>query len=393
MKKIKYTILALALLFTTLYARKPVLPDILNPNVETRYHPYPPPFHRYGPTIQIGILLDTSGSMSGLINQAKDQLWKIVNEVAKANKNNKDVVIQVGLFEYGKSSLPQYEGYLQMLTPLTSDLDKVSEKLFKLRTNGGEEYAGKVILEAVNRFAWSPNKDDMRLIIIAGNESFAQGNVPYKSAIQKAKDNGIIVNTIYCGNQEQGINLHWQDGAKLGKGKYFSINHNDRRVYVPTPYDDKIIALGKKLNSTFLTYGEKRLRVRKKEIRAAQDSNALKFSKTSYIERNLVKAKKQYTQTETDMVALYSRDKNFMNSISKDKLPDELKNKSKKEIAKILEEKRAKRESIQKQIEELETKRGNFIAKNSKESSKDLGSAIIKSIRKEAIEHGFKFKN
>lgn len=141
------------LLITTLNAQKPILPGILDPDKTTNPTNIHSTFKRTGPTVQIGILLDTSESMNGLINQAKDQIWKIVNEVAKANKNNKDVTIQVGLFEYGKASLPRYEGYMQMLSPLSEELDKVSEKLFALRTNGSEEYAGKVILEAVNRFA------------------------------------------------------------------------------------------------------------------------------------------------------------------------------------------------------------------------------------------------
>ena len=243
MKKTKIIILSSLLAFTSLYASKIAMPDILNPNISENTTHIHSTFQRTGPTVQIGILLDTSGSMNGLINQAKDQLWKIVNEVAKANKHNEDVTIQVGLFEYGKQSVAKYEGYLQMLSPLTSDLDKVSDELFKLRTNGGEEYAGKVILESVNRFAWSTHKDDMKLLIIAGNESFAQGSVPYRQAIQKAKNNGIIVNTIFCGNQRQGRTLRWDEGAKLGEGKYFNINHNDRRVYVETPYDDEIFSI------------------------------------------------------------------------------------------------------------------------------------------------------
>ena len=39
--------------------------------------------------IQLAILLDTSNSMDGLINQAKSELWKIVNELALAKKNGK----------------------------------------------------------------------------------------------------------------------------------------------------------------------------------------------------------------------------------------------------------------------------------------------------------------
>ena len=327
------------LLFTSLFAAKPVLPDILDPDKTANPTDIHSTFKRTGPTIQIGILLDTSNSMDGLIEQAKDQLWKIVNEVAKANKNNKEVRIQVGLFEYGKSSLPGYEGYLQMLQPLTDDLDKVSESLFNLRTYGGEEYAGKVILESVNRFVWSTHKDDLKLLIIAGNESFAQGDVPYREAILKAKRNGIIVNTIYCGNMEQGKRLYWEDGARLGNGKYFNINHNDRRVYIETPYDDEIIALGKKLNTTYMRYGKKEMRMEKMANVTKQDANSMALSKTSYVERNLVKSKKQYTSVRSDMVDAYMENEAIVDKVETDKLPDELQGKSKVEMKKILEEK------------------------------------------------------
>ena len=384
-------ILSSLLTFTSLYATKPVLPDILNPKKVANPTQLHSTFKRTGPTVQIGILLDTSGSMSGLINQAKDQLWKIVNEVAKANKRNRDVTIQVGLFEYGKQSLPSYEGYLQMLSPLTSDLDKVSEELFQLRTNGGEEYAGKVILESVNRFAWSTHRDDLKLLIIAGNEPFTQGDVPYRQAIKKARRNGIIVNTIFCGNAHQGKRSKWEDGARLGGGKYFNINHNDRRVYMPTPYDDDIIHLGKKLNQTYLNYGAKKMRREKMANVAKQDANSMSLSKSSYIERNIVKSKKQYTQASTDMVSAYMENEHALDKIDKKHLPDTLKGKSKKEIKKIIKHKKSQRISLQKKIQKLEAKRDKFIASKSDAKDNNLGSAIIKSIRKQAQENGFRF--
>lgn len=249
MKKITTMILASALMVVSSHATKPAMPEILKPNGKAIQHSQ---FHRTGPTVQIGILLDTSNSMDGLINQAKEQLWKIVNEVAKANRDNKDVTIEVGLFEYGKDSLPSYEGYLQMLSPLTTDLDKVSDKLFNLHTNGGSEYAGKVILEAVHRFAWSNHPDDLKLLIIAGNESFKQGNVPYIKAVAKAKQNGIIVNTIFCGDRSTGIALKWANGAKIGYGKYFNIDPNQEVLRIDTPYDDDIVDLGNQLNDTYI---------------------------------------------------------------------------------------------------------------------------------------------
>jgi len=91
------------------------------------------------PRIQLAILLDTSSSMSGLIDQAKTQLWRIVNEFATTRKEGKVPELQVALYEYGKSSLPANQGYMRMIVPLTTDLDKISEELFALQHNGGQE--------------------------------------------------------------------------------------------------------------------------------------------------------------------------------------------------------------------------------------------------------------
>src|SRR5438270_14066729 len=84
------------------------------------------------PLVQIAILLDTSNSMDGLIEQAKGQLWKICNEFIKARQNDIAPEVQVALYEYGKSSLPQECGWIRRVQPLTTDLDKISEELFAL---------------------------------------------------------------------------------------------------------------------------------------------------------------------------------------------------------------------------------------------------------------------
>ncbi len=99
------------------------------------------------PTMEIAILLDTSGSMEGLIDQAKTRLWKIVNDLALAKKSDQSPRIKVALYEYGKSTIPASEGYLRMIVPLSTDLDRVSEGLFSLHTNGGEEYSEHNTLE------------------------------------------------------------------------------------------------------------------------------------------------------------------------------------------------------------------------------------------------------
>ena len=120
--------------------------------------------------IQMAILLDTSNSMDGLIEQAKTQLWKIVNELALAKRNGETPNLEVALYEYGKDSLPAGEGYMRMIVPLTTDLDRVSEELFKLKTNGGSEYCGQVIQMAARGLKWT--LDDLESHLYRGKRSF-----------------------------------------------------------------------------------------------------------------------------------------------------------------------------------------------------------------------------
>jgi hypothetical protein len=91
-----------------------------------------PPFRGHRPTVDVALLLDTSNSMDGLINQAKSQLWTIVQQFAKAKRDGQTPVLRVALFEYGNLGLPAAEGYIRQVVPLTDDLDMLSECLFGL---------------------------------------------------------------------------------------------------------------------------------------------------------------------------------------------------------------------------------------------------------------------
>ena len=166
-------------------------------------------------TVQLAILLDTSNSMDGLIDQAKTQLWKIVNEMSRSKRNGISIGLNVALYEYGNDNLSSEKGYVRMVVPLTNDLDKISEELFRLKTNGGNEYCGTVISRAIKNLKWMKNNDDLKVIFIAGNEPFTQGDIDYKKACRDAISKGIIVNTIYCGEYDEGVQTNWKDGADL----------------------------------------------------------------------------------------------------------------------------------------------------------------------------------
>ncbi|NOR55496.1 MAG: hypothetical protein GQ531_04755, partial [Sulfurovum sp.] len=134
------------------------------------------------------------------------------------------------------------------------------------------------------------------------------------------------------------------------------------------------------------------LRESKIRNRQQQDTNSKRYSKSSYIERNLMKSKKQYSTASLDMVSAYMDNPNTVDKISEENLPDTLKGKSKVEIEKVLESKKVERVALQKEIRDLEVKRDTYIAEKTTSTDKDLGSAIITSIRKQATENGFIFK-
>ncbi|NDV94368.1 VWA domain-containing protein [Dysgonomonas sp. 521] len=331
--------------------------------------------------IQVAILLDTSSSMDGLIEQAKSRLWNIVNTLTTLKYNGRTPKIEIALYEYGNDNLRRADGYIRQVTPLTTDLDLISAKLFSLTTYGGDEYCGTVISKAVEMLNWGSNSSDMKLIYIAGNEPFNQGSVSYKTAISRALAKGIYVNTIHCGRTAEGIEGMWRDGAERGKGKFFNIDHNARVRYYDTPYDDRISACNDRLNRTYISYGAKGFA--HAENQRQQDVNAMSMSKSNFAERAVSKSKQVYNNSAWDLVDKVKEDSNALNEIEQSELPQELQNKSKAEIQKLVTEKETERAAIQKEIAELAKKRQEYIdeqAKKDNTSGDDLGKAINESI-------------
>lgn len=342
-------------------------------------------------SIQLAILLDTSGSMDGLIDQAKSQLWKIVNELATTKKNNKPVDLYVALYEYGKQSIPADEGYLRNILPFTQDLDKVSDELFKLQTNGGEEYCGRVILDAVNNLQWNKSNDNLKIIFIAGNEPFTQGNVDYKEACKKAVSKGIIVNTIFCGNYEEGIQTMWKDGADLADGKYMNIDHNAILVHVDAPQDDEIIKLGQELNKTYIAFGTAGRE--KKELQAEQDANSMSLSPGVMVERSVTKSGAQYRNSTWDLVDAKREGTLKIEEIKNEDLPDEMKKMTVQERKAYIDKMEKERSRLQTRINKLNDERSKYIAKKMLENKNDntLDAVMIKTIREQAKQKQYSF--
>ena len=340
---------------------------------------HPEPNKQY---IKVALLLDTSNSMDGLIDQAKAQLWDIVNELSYAKCGIQKPNLEIALYEYGNDGLNSREGYIRQVISFSDDLDDISKELFSLTTNGGEEYCGQVIQTSLNQLDWGKNPDDLKLIFIAGNEPFNQGTINYKDASVNALEKDVTINTVFCGDYNQGISTYWKDGAQLTQGDYMAINQNKATVHIVSPYDDNILILNQKLNKTYVIYGDKGRQ--KQTVQAEQDINASSYSKANAVKRTVSKSSHLYKNKTWDLVDAIELEEVAIEDVEDSMLPSELKGKTEDEIKTYISKKSKEREAIQKEIQELNIKRKDYVLKQNKENSNGLESAMMKAIKDQA---------
>jgi len=343
-----------------------------------------PPNKQY---IKVALLLDTSNSMDGLIDQAKAQLWEIVNELSYAKCGNERPNLQIALYEYGNDRLSEAKGFIRQILGFSEDLDEISKELFSLTTNGGSEYCGQVIQTSLDELKWGANADDLKLVFIAGNEPFTQGQVHYKDASTNANEKDVTINTIFCGDYQQGIGSYWKEGADLTRGDYMAINHNQATVHIASPYDDAILLLNRKLNKTYVSYGS--VGRAKLALQAEQDKKAQGYSSANAVSRTVSKSSHLYKNSSWDLVDAIETEEVIVEDLDNDVLPSELKGKSAKEIKDYVSTKQKERSEIQKEIQKLNEKRRLYIAEKRKEKENGLESAMINAIKSQAKQKNY----
>ncbi len=344
------------------------------------------------PLIQVALLLDTSNSMDGLIGQAKSQLWTFVNEFAPLKRDGQAPELRVALYEYGKSSIPSGEGYIRMVLPFTTDLDRVSQELFALTTRGGDEYCGQVIQSATNGLGWSPAPKDLKVIFIAGNEPFTQGKVDYHGACAMALEKGILVNTIFCGPTQEGVDTKWADGARLGGGSFMAIDQNRQAIHIPCPLDGEIEKLGLELNKTYIPIGAAGTAGFANQ--AAQDANASGAGAGSVNQRMMAKASGFYRADDWDLVDAERAGRKKLESVDKKDLPQEMQAMTPAQARAHVDAKAKARAELQARIQKLSAEREKFVAARraelaAKEGAKTLDAAMVETLRGQAKAKGF----
>ncbi len=382
---------SLAALVAQPSAAKPA-PDPREPEKKPQVDPPPVDMEN---RIQIALLLDTSNSMDGLIDQAKTQLWKVVNTFIDAKRNGKAPFVEVALYEYGNNGNAVGNDWIRMVSPMTRDLDSLSKELFALKTNGGEEYCGAVIQRALGDLAWDKRESTYKVIFIAGNEPFTQGRVDARAASKEALGKDIIVNTIHCGSRQEGIDGSWHDGAALAGGDFLVIDQDKAVAHIDAPQDKRISELSRELNDTYLGYGKQRQEAIANQLKADKDADAFAEAGAS-VQRAITKSSGNYSNAGWDLCDALREKKIDPAKLAAEDLPEEMKNLAPAERKDFIEKAAAKRIAIQNEIKGLNEQREAHVAAELKKladtGGQTLDQAMIEITRKQASARGYKFE-
>jgi hypothetical protein len=341
------------------------------------------------PHIDVVFCIDRSGSMGGVIETAKQKVWSIVNEVARAKPAPE---LRIGLIGYGSA-----ESIVHKLD-LTSDLDEVYKHLNTYKVDaGGSEYVGHAIHVATSQMKWAEGKRTLKIIYVVGNETARQGpsELDYAKTAPAAIAKGIMVNAIYCGNEYADIIPTWREVAKLADGQFLQIAGDGGAVVIATPFDKELAELNGKLNGTYVRFGTRGAAGAENQV--AQDSAAASLAPAVLADRVAAKGSAQYSNAGWDLVDA-AKQKDFdIKKVKDEELPEEVRKLDTKGRQAYVEKKTKERDEIQKSIKDAASKRDAFVkeetAKQAKAGKGDsFDTAVRDSLRKQAESKGFKFE-
>jgi len=203
--------------------------------------------------VEVVFVLDTTGSMGGLIHAAKEKIWSIASTLAQAQQAPE---ISMGLVAYRDRG----DAYVTQVVDLNRDLDSMYTKLMDFAADGGgdgPEAVNEALEAAVARMSWSQDQGTYKVVFLVGDappHMDYQDDTKYPQIVAAAAAKGIVVNTIQCGGLSDTV-APWQHIASLGHGRYFTVEQAGSAVAVETPFDSRIATLAAELDSTRLYYG------------------------------------------------------------------------------------------------------------------------------------------
>lgn len=346
-------------------------------------------------TLEMVFVIDTTGSMGGLIEGAKTKIWSIVNEVMQRQDRPK---VKVGLVAYRDNG----DEYVTQVTPLTEDLDQVYTKLMDFQANGGgdtPENVRRALADGVDKAGWSKaNQNTAQILFLVGDappQSYEQEPDVLVTTAKAVRQN-MIINTIQCGEASDTRQI-WQQVALRGEGKFFAIAQDGGVQSISTPFDARLAELANKLGNTYLAYGGGEgetgvaYRAEKQKSQAAAESKVVSAPSTAQADRAMNKAinKDAYSG---DLVQSIENNEVKLEEVKEADLPENMKKMTPTERKQEIDKRLAERKQIRSEIMELSKQRDAYIKAERAKLGKSDGfdSAVASALSEQMARKGIK---
>lgn len=361
-------------------------------------HPMPPiapPSQNQRPRVEAVFVLDTTGSMSGLIQGAKENIWSIARSMASAQPTPD---LRVGLIGFRDRG----DDYVTRLTDLSTDLDSTYAKLMDFQAAGGgdtPESVNQALHEAVTKISWSQDKNAYKVIFLVGDappHTDYQDDVPYETTVKLAAEKGIVVNTIQAGG-DPNTAREWQRIAMLSQGASLQVAQNGDAVEVATPFDEALASLSKELDDTRLFYGDREEKAQLAAKTAATDKLHEGGSTASRAKRaafNASAAGEANLYAGKDLVDAIGKGDVELEALPAAALPEPMQAMAPEAQKQLIAETAERRNEIQTKIKDLVAQRESFIAKemDGRADADSFDRQIYNTVRDQAEKKGLKYE-
>ncbi|MGE5154977.1 MAG: VWA domain-containing protein [Bdellovibrio bacteriovorus] len=314
------------------------------------------------PVIDALFVLDTTGSMGGLIQTAKEKIWSIASTLASGQPAPE---IRMGLVAYRDRG----DDYVTRVLDLSPDLDRVHAALAGYEAQGGgdgPEDVNQALHDAVHRVSWSQESTAYKVIFLVGDApphlDYVQ-QVQYPEILAEARRRGIRVNAIQCGDLGE-TTADWQRIAQLGDGSYFRVDQAGGAVAIATPYDEALARLSARLDDTRLYYGSAEIRSKRdaesaeaREVQAAS-APAVLARRAGYLASESGKASFAAKQELVEEVQSGRVD---LDALPAEQLPAPLANLEPEARRELVEQKAEERAELTRQIKDLANERSSYL--------------------------------
>ena len=343
------------------------------------------------PRMEVCFVIDTTGSMGGLIEGAKQKIWSIANDMISAKPTPE---LRLGLVAYRDRG----DEYVTKTFDLTNDIDAIYGQLQSFKAAGGgdePESVNEAIQEAVRKLSWSQDRQVLKIIFLVGDApphmDYADGP-KYPQVCQEAMKKDLIINTVQCGSIGATAPF-WKEIAQLSEGSYAAIAQSGNMVAIATPMDKELSELNRQLGATLIGYGGERARrmVATKQLAAEAAPASVSADRLAFNARSGVAV-----QGEGELLDGLNSGKVKLESVEKDKLPADLQKLDSAELKMEIGKKQKERAAVQAQIQKLSQEREDYLAAERVRKAADgkgdsFDEKVAASIRAQAARKGIEY--